>query len=189
MKKKAVFLDRDGTINIEKNYLFKIEDFEYLPGVKQGLKILQDAGFLLIIVTNQSGIARGYYTEDDYKILNSWMIDDLKESGINIVATYFCPHHPEAKIEQYRKTCNCRKPGKELFYEAAKEYNIDIASSYVIGDKHRDLTLCKDEDLDTRVHGYLIYSENKEEGNIHCIEGGLLDAAGCIIERENERLD
>ncbi|MCR5587732.1 MAG: HAD family hydrolase, partial [Lachnospiraceae bacterium] len=126
---KAVFLDRDGTINVEKNYLYKIEDFVFLPGVIEGLKLLQDAGFLLIIITNQSGIARGYYTEEDFKILNNWMLNKLAENGINITKVYYCPHLPDAKIEEYRRDCDCRKPKLGLFYRAIKEYNIDIGKS------------------------------------------------------------
>ena len=95
---KAVFLDRDGTINVDKEYLSRIEAFEYLPGTIEGLKILQDAGYLLIIVTNQSGIARGYYREEDYLNLENWMVNDLAQKGIKISASYYCPHHPNGKV-------------------------------------------------------------------------------------------
>ena len=189
MMRKAIFLDRDGTINVEKNYLYKIEEFEYLPGVKEGLKILQKLGFILIIVTNQSGIARGYYTVQDYFKLTEWMIADLKKDGINIANCYYCPHHPESKIEQFKKDCNCRKPRLGLFEKAIMEYDIDLSNSYAIGDKYRDLALCDAKEQNT-VQGFLLYTKNKEKGNIHCIEGGVYEAAKCIEKREeNGKMD
>lgn len=140
---KAAFLDRDGVINIEKNYLFRIEDFELVPGVINLLRTLQNNGFLLIIITNQSGIARGYYSEEDYQKLTDWMIGMLSDNGISITATYYCPHHPEAIVEKYKKKCDCRKPGTALFLQAIREYNIDLNNSIVIGDNMRDCEICK----------------------------------------------
>ena len=141
--KKAVFLDRDGTINVEKNYLYKIEDFEFIDGVLEALRKLSDAGFLLIIITNQSGIARGYYTEKDYEILNSWLLATFAKNGITIAASYFCPHLPDAAVEKYRTVCNCRKPDTGLFEQAVKDFNIDLSKSFAIGDKIRDLAICE----------------------------------------------
>lgn len=140
---KAIFLDRDGTINIEKNYLCHIEEFEYIAGATDALKELHEAGFLLIIVTNQSGIARGYYTEEDFCNLNEWMLKDLNQKGIPIVDTYYCPHHPEAVIPKYRMNCDCRKPKLGLFQKAIQDFNIDVSQSYAIGDKPRDVSACK----------------------------------------------
>ena len=143
IKNKAVFLDRDGTINIDKDYIYKVSDFEFIPGAVEALKLLQDAGYLLIIITNQSGIARGYYTEEDYEKLNDWMIKTLAEQyGVFITASYFCPHHPEAVVPAYRINCSCRKPGTALFEQAIREHDIDLSSSYAIGDKLRDLAIC-----------------------------------------------
>lgn len=139
---KAIFLDRDGTINIDKHYLFRSEEFEFIPGVIEALKKLCDMDFILIIVTNQSGIARGYYTEDDLKRLNVWLQTTLKEKGIEINKILYCPHLPDAKIEKYRRTCSCRKPGVSLFLQAEKEFNIDMSQSYAIGDRMRDLSIC-----------------------------------------------
>ena len=156
--KKAIFLDRDGTINIEKEYLYKICDFEFLPGVIDALQILQKAGYLLIIITNQSGIARGFYSENDFHTLNQWMTDELRRKGIFIDKVYYCPHYPEAKIEKYRLACECRKPGLGMFMQAVKEFDIDLGKSFTIGDKLRDCELCRS----TACRGYLI-SENEEE--------------------------
>lgn len=156
---KAIFLDRDGTINVEKNYLYKIEDFEFLPGVLDALRKLQSAGYLLIIVTNQSGIARGYYTEDDYNKLNDWMLGVLRDNGVNITRVYHCPHLPDAKIEKYRKECNCRKPKLGLFRKAVDDFNIDLSLSYAIGDKIRDCALCED----SMCRGFLINNNEDYE--------------------------
>ena len=142
--KKAVFLDRDGTINVDKDYLYKIEDFEYLPGVVEGLKCLQQLGYILIVVTNQSGIARGYYKEEDYCAIDKWMKADLLEKGVEITASYFCPHLPGAPVKEYDKDCDCRKPGLGLFHKAIEDWDIDPDESIAIGDKLRDLAICKD---------------------------------------------
>ncbi len=140
---KAVFLDRDGTINVDKNYLYRKEDFELLPHTIEALRLLQNAGFLLVVITNQSGIARGYYTEEQFMKLNQWMIENFRTKGITIDAVYYCPHHPQAKIEQYRRNCNCRKPKTELFETAVRDLNIDLAKSFAIGDRLRDCCICQ----------------------------------------------
>lgn len=157
---KAIFLDRDGTINAEKNYLYRIEDFDFLPGVIDGLKLLQDNGYLLIIITNQSGIGRGYYTEEDFNILNDWMISTLKSKGVNISKVYYCPHLIDAKIDKYRIDCDCRKPKLGLYKNAINDFDIDISLSYAIGDKIRDCAICETSDC----KGFLI--GNNEEENI-----------------------
>ncbi len=157
--KKAVFLDRDGTINVEKNYLYKIDDFEFIDGVLEALKELSDAGFLLIIITNQSGIARGYYTEKDYEILNSWLLETLAKNRINITASYFCPHLPDATVEKYRTLCTCRKPNTGLFEQAVKDFNINLKRSFAIGDKIRDLAICEK----SKCKGFLIGNNEEPE--------------------------
>lgn len=141
---RAVFLDRDGTINVEKNYLYRIEEFEFLPGALEGMRLLCEAGFILIVITNQSGIARGYYSEDDFQTLNRYMLERCEEYGVKITDTLYCPHLPEAKVEQYRIECNCRKPKTGLFLNAVAEYGIDLSKSYAIGDKLRDLAICEE---------------------------------------------
>lgn len=142
--KKAVFLDRDGVINVDKGYVYKIEDFEYLEGAIDNLRWYQEQGYLLFVITNQSGIARGYYTEEQYLTLERWMIADLKSKGIEITACYYCPHLPDALVPRYRCKCECRKPGTALFHKAAEQYDIDLRKSIAIGDKERDLTICNE---------------------------------------------
>ena len=135
---KAILLDRDGTINVDYGYLSEISKFKYLPGTIKGLKLLNDLGYLLIIVTNQSGIGRGYYTLDDYNKLNDYMLNDLKQKGINISKVYMCPHTEE-------DNCECRKPKLAMYYQAIKDFDIDVTASYVVGDKERDLALSDKE--------------------------------------------
>ena len=165
---KAIFLDRDGTINVEKNYLYKIEDFEFLPGVIEALKKFQDAGYLLIIITNQSGIGRGYYSENDFKKLNDWMLSTLKKFGVTITAVYYCPHLPDAKIKKYRKECECRKPNLGMYNQAIKDYDLDLSKCYAIGDKIRDCAICES----TACNGYLI-GFNEKPNILSAVKSGL----------------
>lgn len=129
---KAIFLDRDGVINIDKNYVHKIEDFEFIDGVKEALKYFQNLGYILIIVTNQSGIGRGYYRQEDFEKLTNWMIDELEKDKIFIKKVYFCPHRPD-------ENCDCRKPNPKMILDAAKEFNVDLKKSWMIGDKESDI--------------------------------------------------
>ena len=138
MKNKFVLLDRDGVINVEKSYLHKIEDFEYEKNVVEGLLKLRDLGYRFAIITNQAGIARGYYTEEDYLKLQSFIEDDLFKKGIKIEKSYFCPHHPNVS-GKYGIECNCRKPNTGNFELAIKEFDIDVKNSFMIGDKITDL--------------------------------------------------
>lgn len=139
MLRRAVFLDRDGTINVEKGYLFRAEEFEFIPGVPQALKRLQDAGFLLVVVTNQSGVARGYYTLEDVDILHRHMCSRLQKYGVTLAGIYVCPHHPTAGNPPYRRDCECRKGRPGLLLQAAEELDIDLADSFMVGDKNSDI--------------------------------------------------
>ncbi len=144
---KAVFLDRDGVINVDKGYVHKIEDFEFYPNVFQALKKLQDAGFKLFIVTNQSGIAVGYYTEEDFLKLTNWMLDQFKKEGINIEKVYYCPHHEEGIVEKFSFKCDCRKPESGMIKQAILEYKIDPKQSFLIGDKESDIIAAHKEGI------------------------------------------
>ena len=136
---KAVFLDRDGTINKEVTYLYRPEDLVILPGVPEAVKILRDNGFCILVVTNQAGIARGYYTVEHMHRLHRYLNEQLKRDGAWIDAFYYCPHHPEHGIGEYRKVCRCRKPDTGMFEMAEREYEIDKNHSYMIGDKRIDV--------------------------------------------------
>ena len=135
---KAIFLDRDGTINKDKQYLYRIEDFEFLPKVKEALLEFQKMGYLLIIVTNQSGIARGYYSEDEYLMLSNWLRSELMLYGVHIEKEYYCPHHENSIFSKYRVHCNCRKPRLGMYEKAIEEYQLDIENCIAVGDKFRD---------------------------------------------------
>ena len=137
--KKAIFLDRDGTINVEKEYLHRIEDFEFEEGAIEALKIFQKLGYTLIVVTNQSGIARGYYTEEDLKKLNGYMVEELKKNGVEIAKCYYCPHHIEKGIGKYKVNCQCRKPNPGMLLKGIEEFHVDVQNSYMVGDRMSDL--------------------------------------------------
>jgi len=129
---KVVFLDRDGVLNIEKNYLYKIEDFEFIDGVFESLLYLQNLGYKLVIITNQSGIGRGYYTYEQYTELTVWLKKRFSEKGIDITEIFCCPHSPTQE-------CNCRKPKIGMIDEASKILDIDYKNSWLIGDKSSDI--------------------------------------------------
>lgn len=183
---KAVFLDRDGTINIDKDYLYKPEEFEFIDGVIESLRILQEAGYLLIIITNQSGIARGFYTENDLAVLNDWMIDKLHEHDVNIDAIYYCPHLVGAPVKKYDYDCDCRKPRKGLFTKAIHEWDLNISQCIAIGDKIRDCQPC----VELGGMGILISDSEKEE-IIESVRNNkykdityaldLREAVGCVV--------
>ncbi len=130
---KAVFLDRDGTLNYDKGYIYKIEDFQFLPKAVEALKLLKD-DFFLFIITNQSGIGRGYYTMEDAHKFNNHLLNELKQEGISIKKTYICPHAPG-------DNCDCRKPSHKFVADAKKEYDIDLEHSWVIGDHPWDVEM------------------------------------------------
>ena len=129
---KAVFLDRDGTLNVDTSYTYKPEDLELLPNVIDALTLLKAAGFLLIVITNQSGVGRGYYTLSDVENFHKQIQVILKKRNIQIDRFYICPHTPEDK-------CNCRKPSPYLIYKAAEDYDIDLSASFLLGDKQSDI--------------------------------------------------
>ena len=136
--KKAIFLDRDGTINVEKDYIYKSEDLVFEEGTIEALKTFKNLGYILIVVSNQSGVARGYFTEEDLNIFNNNMNEILKKNGVEITEFYCCPHHPDG-IGEYKKVCECRKPNNKMIEDAIKKYNIDREKSYMIGDKTSDI--------------------------------------------------
>jgi D-glycero-D-manno-heptose 1,7-bisphosphate phosphatase len=157
MKQKALFLDRDGVINIEKDYLYKIEDFEFIDGVFDTCKYFQDQGYLIIIVTNQSGICRDKYTEEDFEVLTSWMIEQFKHQGILISKVLHCPHHPKISGE-----CECRKPNPGMLLESQKLFDIDMSNSIFVGDKNSDIEAGINAGIK---NNYLISTGHKIEEN------------------------
>lgn len=130
--RKAVFLDRDGVINVDRDYLHRIEDFEFITGVPQALRRLQRAGWALVVVTNQSGIGRGRFGEADYQRLSAHMRSELQRSGVELDAVFHCPHRPD-------EGCDCRKPAPGMLLRAAAGLGLDLPASVMVGDKLADL--------------------------------------------------
>ena len=143
MRNKAVFLDRDGVINRDDGYVYQWEKFVFLEGVIQALKNIQSKNYLIFIVTNQSGIARGYYQEMDVKKLHRQLKNFLSIHGINITGIRFCPHHPDGSISQYSFDCDCRKPKPGMLIELGDMFEVDFLNSYMIGDKQSDVSAGK----------------------------------------------
>ncbi len=136
---RAVFLDRDGTIIEEVGYLDRIDRLRLFPETIDALRVLQRAGLRVIIATNQSGIAQGLFTEQLVRDLHDHLTERLALGGVRLDGIYYCPHHPEAKLAAYRATCDCRKPSPGLLQRAARDLDLDLGHSYMIGDRWRDL--------------------------------------------------
>lgn len=179
--RKAAFLDRDGVINKDKAYVHRWEDFEFVPGAIEGMKKLQDAGYALVIVTNQSGLARGYYTEMQYQALNNYLKQYLLEQGVKLDGVYHCPHHPKGSVPGLAVDCDCRKPKPGLLLQAAHELGLSLPNSVLIGDKPSDIEAARAAGVG---RAYSVESDNaeamtKEDGSDGHFSS-LLDCASYI---------
>lgn len=137
--RRAAFIDRDGVINEERGHVHRDEDFILLPGVVTGLLRLQQAGYALVVVTNQAGIAKGLYDEARYLDLSAHMRDLLAHEGVRLEGVYHCPHHPEGSVERYSRSCDCRKPQPGMLLRAAVELDLALPASVLVGDKASDI--------------------------------------------------
>ena len=135
----AAFLDRDGVINVDHGYVYRVEDFEFIPGVLEAAAELARRGLLLVVVTNQAGIGRGMYGEADFARLTGWMRARFAERGAALAGVYHCPHHPTLALGALRRACDCRKPAPGMLLQAARELRIDLAGSLFFGDKCDDM--------------------------------------------------
>lgn len=136
---KAFFLDRDGVINTELNYVSTSEYFHFINGVFDACRIILSQGYKIIIITNQSGIARGYYTLNQFSELNIWMLKEFQKEEIDVTDVYFCPHHPLIGLAAYVEDCECRKPKPGMILRAKNEHNLDLAQSVLVGDRISDI--------------------------------------------------
>lgn len=200
---RVIFLDRDGTLNEEVNYLHRPEDLVLLPGVPEALHMLKEAGYRLVVVTNQAGVARGYYPESDVEKLHAYMNGLLRPLGAEIDRFFYCPHHPEHGIGVYKKVCRCRKPETGMFEMAEQEYEIDREHSWMIGDKLIDVEAGKRYGVHTVLVGtgygaeaHEEVSRNQEGFPYDIYAGTLTDAARAILawkdfdkQREENRHD
>lgn len=181
--KKIIFLDRDGVINVDTGYTHKVSDFQFENNAIEGLELLRDNGFEFIIITGQSGIGRGYYTERDFLKFNNHVVSKLEKHGIKVLKTYFSPYHPEKGIGKYRKATRCRKPGPGMLEEAEKDFEIDNKNSWMIGDKWADVKCGKNFGiksilLKTGKGG----SDEKHKTDVDFVADDLLGAANFIIK-------
>lgn len=151
LSKPAVFLDRDGVINVDHGYVHDEHDFEYIDGVFEAAKAFKDMGYLLVLVTNQSGIARGMFSEDRFLSLTQWMDWNFVDNGVELDGIYYCPHHAEQGIGEYKQDCDCRKPKPGMFISARDFLKIDMAKSVMIGDKAEDMMAAEAAGVGTKV--------------------------------------
>ena len=174
MPVKTVFLDRDGVINKEVGYLHKIQDFEFIDGVFEACLYFQSLNYQIIVVTNQSGIGRGYYDEDAFHVINNWMLEQFKKQGVNILDVFFCPHTPEAN-------CDCRKPKPGMLNQANEKHNIDMEKSWMIGDKEADVAAANSAGIKNTILVKSGHTIDEENSNARFILGSI-DKAKEIIK-------
>ena len=170
---KALFLDRDGVINEDREYVHKREDFVFREGIFDVCRYFQEKGFLIFVITNQSGIGRGYFTEKDFQKLNRWMLEEFSKKGIEIQKVYYCPYHPEFGVGHYKKKSEDRKPKPGMVLKAQKEFNLNLSQSVLIGDKPEDIQCGKTAGVGTNI---LVKSKYYQSGTLADFEvGGLMD--------------
>lgn len=188
---RVVFLDRDGTINEEVEYLHRLKDLVILPGVPEALRRLREQGFKLVVVTNQAGVARGYYGEEDVKALHEYLNHLLSKEGAQIDRFYYCPHHPVHGIGKYRMECHCRKPETGMLEMAETSFQIDKSHSYMIGDKLLDTEAGKRYGVNTVLVGtgygkelYDNLTQSEKNNSFDFYAPAMKEAADWILNRE-----
>jgi D-glycero-D-manno-heptose 1,7-bisphosphate phosphatase len=180
-----VFLDRDGVLNEDRGYVHTWEAFVWTDHAREAVKLMNDAGYLVLVVTNQSGIGRGYYTEEDFLCLTSRMQGELARAGAHLDGVYFCPHHPVAAQGAFRRACRCRKPGPGMVERALSEWEILMEASFVIGDSDGDMALAAAVGLPGhRFTGgnLLAFVEPLVQGPSGSGHGGFMENSGCTRE-------
>jgi len=174
---KVVFFDRDGVINVEKHYLYKIEEFEFIDKEFSSFKYLKNLGYKFVIITNQSGIDRGKYTVDDFNLLTNWMLERFKEYAIEIKAVNYCPHHPD-----FSGNCECRKPKIGMIKQAEAVLDIDYENSWLIGDKDSDIKAAFNANIPNTIQVRSGHSFNEKTSKAKFIIDSIKDIPSIIKE-------
>jgi D-glycero-D-manno-heptose 1,7-bisphosphate phosphatase len=176
--RKAAFLDRDGVINLDRAYVHRWDEFEFVPGAVEAMKALKNAGYALVVVTNQSGIARGKYTEAQYQLLTDHMKAALAQAGAAVDAVYHCPHHPGGQVAGFARECDCRKPEPGMILRAVKELGLSLADSFLVGDKPSDIEAARKAGVGK---AYIVASDNEEStGDLAGADAAYADLQACV---------
>ncbi|MEI6056067.1 MAG: HAD family hydrolase [Lentisphaerota bacterium] len=187
-KSKACFLDRDGVLIEEKIYLASISDVYIFPETYDALKLLKDDGFKIIVVTNQAGVAKGYYDESTIPMIHEEIDRQLALAGVGVDAYYYCPHHPKGKVQEYAIKCDCRKPAPGMILQAVNNFDIDLAKSFLIGDKMSDIGVAENAGclgiLVKTGHGKEHITKAQDAGII--VKENILEAVKYFLERNNQ---
>ena len=176
---KALFLDRDGIINLDHGYVFQKENFDFVEGIFELCRLAADKGYEIIVITNQAGIARGYYQIADFETLTQWMKLEFKHKGIYIKDVFYCPHHPTKGNNEYRMECQCRKPKPGMILSAQEKHGIDLKQSIFIGDKVSDMQAAEAAGIHNRI---LVTSQYDDDGSTQAHRVADLKAAMSFID-------
>ncbi len=179
-RRKAAFLDRDGVINLDRAYVSRWEEFEFVPGAIDAMRRLKEAGYALVVVTNQSGIARGYYGEAQYQALTAAMKQALADAGAAVDAVYHCPHHPKGEVAELAIECDCRKPAPGMILRAAQDLNLSLPDSILVGDKPSDIEAARAAGVGK---AYIVQSDNTESGQgLAGADAAHADLQSCVAD-------
>ena len=176
---KAAFLDRDGVINLDTGYVHRWDEFVFAPGAIAAMRDLQTAGFMLIVVTNQAGIARGYYSTQQFETLTAQMLGHLEREGVRITAVYHCPHHPAGSVPALSIECDCRKPAPGMLLAAAREHGLSLANSILIGDKPSDIWAAQAAGVG---RAYMVESDNIDSVSTGVTSDGVFASLPACID-------
>ena len=191
-RRRAVFIDRDGTISEEVGYVNHPSRYRVFPYAAEAVKLLNEAGWLAVLITNQAGVARGYFTEDVIGAVHTLLAGELERGGARLDAVYYCPHHPSVGEPPYRFDCDCRKPKPGLIHSAAREFGLDLARCWMVGDRYSDVELARNAGVRSAFvltgygRGELEYQSHAWKHRPHLVAENLLEAALKIVEESDE---
>lgn len=174
---RALILDRDGVVNLDKDYVHKIEDFEFIDGIFDLCRNAAGQGYLILVITNQSGIGRGYYTEDDFHTLNDWMKARFVEEGVTIAQVYFCPYHPVHGIGRYKQDSQDRKPNPGMILRAARDFDLDLPNCILVGDRESDMKAAQ-----TAGVGHKVLYRPEDDSEISTRADYVVSDLGTVLE-------